>query len=207
VTYSDVKIRRRITDVLVLSNAITVQPWALLNGVLKNVRAVLPVHGYRPTDANVDGTTGAETVETTRIDRLFIFPYKNVAVKKLVFYNTYFRCYVNTAVDTYHYRYYLQLCKARPVEAVGADTSGWNVESITGEKLLDEYSRGAEAAAGWYNYGRWVQRMFKDVYCPDWLVLRWRGTSWTEGGAVSGAGYGRLGSSDYMGVVLEVEVL
>jgi len=205
--YPDLLFRRRIAEVLVPSELVPCHPRGTLNGVLKHVRAAVPVHGYRPTDVTVNGETGPETVETTRIDRLFIAPFRKVVVKKLTFYFEEVRCYVDAVADTYHYRYYGQLCSAEAVEAVGGAASGWDVKAVVDEKLIDEYSRGAEAAAGWYNYDRYVQRVFENVFCPGWLAFRWRGTSWTEGGATSGIGYTRLGNPGYMGILLEVEVL
>ena len=200
------RVRHRITTYLVMADMIPVQPWGTFGGALKSVRALIPiVEAVRVTRDFTSGT-GSETAETNRLEIFFISPFKNIIVNEFAVFITGLLVYVSTTTDTYHYRAYWQLISATPKEAKGVDTSGWDFTPLTDEVMIDDYSRGAASTAGWYYSGRYVQKVWRSIVCPGYLTLRWRTTSWTDGGSVSGHGM-RLDNTDMLGALLDAEVL
>lgn len=198
---------RRTRSFVFDRSAIPFMPWGEFEGRTVGVRGLYPQESVYKATASEDGETGTETTETTRIEYFFVAPIRNIVVRELVLFATYHRIYVDTADDTYHYRWYWQLCEAFPKDASGTGVPGWEIRALTAEELIFELTRGPAASAGWTNHYNPVQRVYRGLLVRGYLTVRWRGTSWTDGGSMSGAGLANLGSIGYVGATLWYEEL
>jgi len=131
---------------------------------------------------NLDGSTGTETSETERINKVFLGGFKKGTLLDWYVDLRCLRCYISTTIATYNFRLYAQ--------PVVWDRATDTLKNLTPEVLVASHSESQVATAGWYNRPVNARHFEVDVNVSfDGLLgMRVRGTSWASVAATSGHG-------------------